>query len=46
MPDIMAWLDAQVPLTLVMDLLDEAGPDSHRILRDERPAPGQLAWLR
>jgi hypothetical protein len=45
MPDVMAWLDADVPLTLVMDLLDETGPNSQRILRAERPAPAQLAWL-
>ena len=44
-PDVMAWLRADVPLTLVMDLLDETGPDSRRILCDERPSPAQLAWL-
>ena len=46
MPNVMAWLDADVPLTLVMDLLDAAGPDSRRILSDEQPTPAQLAWLR
>ena len=45
MPDVMAWLGADVPLTLVMDLLDESGPDSTRILRDERPSPAQVSWL-
>ena len=46
MPDVMAWLGADVPLTLLMDLLDRGGPDSMRILRDERPTPAQVAWLR
>ena len=45
MPDVMAWLGADVPLTLLMDLLDQNGPNSMRILRDERPAPAQVAWL-
>ena len=45
LPNVMAWLDADVPLTLVMDLLDAAGPDSRRILHDEMPSPAQTAWL-
>ena len=45
LPDVMDWLDADVPLTLVMDLLDETGPCSQRILRAERPTPAQMQWL-
>jgi hypothetical protein len=41
----MAWLDSGLPVTLVMDLLDAAGPDSARILREERPPTAQLEWL-
>lgn len=44
-PDVMAWLDSGLPVTLVMDLLDAAGPNSARILREERPPPAQLEWL-
>jgi hypothetical protein len=43
--DVMAWLDAGLPLTLVMDLLDEHGPNSTRILQAERPQAGELEWL-
>lgn len=42
---VMSWLDAGVPLTLVMDLLDETGPNSQEILNEERPASAQLQWL-
>lgn len=44
-PDVMEWLDSGLPVTLVMDLLDAAGPDSARILCEERPPPAQLEWL-
>jgi hypothetical protein len=42
MPDPMSWLAAGVPLTLLIDLLDEAGPHSATILVDE---PADLTWL-
>lgn len=42
LPDPMAWLGAGIPLTLVLDLLDEAGPQSATILADE---PADLRWL-
>jgi hypothetical protein len=38
----MAWLAAGIPLTLVVDLLDELGPRSEVILADE---PADLHWL-
>lgn len=43
--DVMTWLDAGLPLTLVIDLLDENGPNSTQILHAERPLPAELAWL-
>lgn len=43
--DVMAWLDAGVPVTLLVDLLDPAGPNSKRILEYERPAAAELEWL-
>lgn len=45
LPDVMAWLDAGVPLTLVMDLLNPSGPSSARISRQEQPEPSHLDWL-
>ena len=42
LPDPMAWLAAGIPLTLVLDLLDETGPRSAAILADE---PADLRWL-
>lgn len=42
LPDPMAWLSAGIPLTLVLDLLDETGPRSAAILADE---PADLQWL-
>ncbi len=39
--DASQWLAAGVPLTLLIDLLDSAGPDSPRIYRDE---PADLDW--
>lgn len=41
-PDPMAWLAAGIPLTLVLDLLDEVGPRSAAILEEE---PADLHWL-
>ena len=37
-------LDAGVPLTLLLDLADPAGPDSQAINSVERP-PGDPIWL-
>ncbi len=41
-PDVTQWLVAGIPPTLLIDLLDEAGPDSRRIYREE---PGDLDWV-
>lgn len=38
----MAYLAAGIPLTLLIDLLDEVGPRSAAILEDE---PADLRWL-
>jgi hypothetical protein len=43
MPDTMLWLHERIPLTLLIDLLAEDGPDSHSILQSE---PADLAWTR
>jgi hypothetical protein len=40
-PDPIAWLRDGVPLTLLIDLLDAAGPDSAAIYRSE---PADLTW--
>lgn len=40
---VMAALAARVPLTLLADLADPAGPDSRRILASE---VADLSWLR
>ena len=45
LPDVMAWLDAGVPLTLVMDLSEVTGPNSRRILHEEQPDAVELQWL-
>lgn len=45
MPEVMTWLRSGVPLTLGIDLLDPAGPDSARIMREEWPAAESLGWL-
>jgi hypothetical protein len=37
-------LDAGIPLTLLLDLADPAGPDSQAINSVERP-PGDLIWV-
>ena len=42
LPDPLAWLAAGIPLTLVLDLLDERGPHSEQILLAE---PGDVAWV-
>jgi hypothetical protein len=43
LPDPMSWLAAGIPLSLLVDLLDEAGPRSDLILSNE---PADLSWLR
>jgi hypothetical protein len=40
--DMMEWLRAGVPLTLVLDLLDPSGPGSRQIYAEE---PADTAWL-
>jgi len=45
MPDTMAWLRAGIPLTLVIDMLDDDGPHSSRIVDVERPTAEGMAWL-
>ena len=42
LPDPMIWLADGIPLTLVMDLLDEHGPHSDQILIGE---PADLSWV-
>ena len=42
LPDPMRWLAAGVPLTLLIDLLAESGPDSGAISAVE---PGATDWL-
>lgn len=42
LPDPMRWLAAGVPLTLLIDLLAETGPDSDGINAAE---PGTADWL-
>lgn len=43
MPDPLDMLARGVPLTLLVDLLDEHGPDSRRVYAEER---GDASWLR
>jgi hypothetical protein len=43
LPDPMWWLHEGVSLTLLIDLLDERGPDSEEISRSE---PADLGWTR
>lgn len=40
MPDVMAWLRAGIPLTLLIDLLDENGPRSAALLTE----PSGAGW--
>jgi len=42
MLDPMDLLARGVPLTLLLDLLDERGPNSHRMYDEER---GDASWL-
>jgi len=42
LPDTYEWLRRHMPLTLLIDLLDPAGPDSMTIFTDE---PADLGWL-
>ena len=42
LPDPMQWLDQHLPVTLLIDLLDPAGPSSMRIFDEES---ADLAWL-
>ena len=41
---ILSLLESGVPLTLLIDLADPAGPDSRSINAVERP-PGDPIWL-
>ena len=43
LPDPLHWLEHGLPLTLLIDLLDSAGPDSQAILREE---PADVRWVR
>ena len=40
--DVMDLLESGVPLTLLIDLLDERGPASQTLYRDE---PADISWL-
>ena len=42
MPDMMTWLAAGIPPSLLIDLLDPLGPDSARRYREE---PADAGWL-
>lgn len=42
LPDPMSWLAAGIPLSLLVDLLDDAGPRSDVIFAAE---PADLSWL-
>ena len=42
LPDPMIWLADGIPLTLVIDMLDEHGPHSEQILTAE---PADLSWV-
>lgn len=42
MPNPMLWLEAGMPLTLLIDLLDSRGPVSPRIYAEE---PADATWL-
>ena len=42
LPDTMSWLAAGIPISLLVDLLDEDGPRSDLILLSE---PADLSWL-
>jgi hypothetical protein len=42
LPQPMEWLSSGIPLSLLIDLLDPAGPDSRRICRDE---PADTTWI-
>ena len=42
LPDPMNWLADGIPLTLVIDLLDEHGPHSAQILAAE---PADVSWV-
>jgi hypothetical protein len=42
MPDIMEWLAAGIPITLLIDLLDPAGPRAERRYAEEH---GDLGWI-
>lgn len=42
MPSVMGWLRAGVPLTLLVDLLDQQGPDSSRWYAEE---PADTSWV-
>lgn len=41
-PDVMDLLANGVPISLLVDLLDETGPDSHRFFVEEQP---DVEWL-
>jgi hypothetical protein len=43
MPDPLNLLASGVPITLLLDLLDERGPDSRRRYAEEH---GDTTWLR
>ena len=44
-PDVMTWLHAGIPLTLLIDLLDPRGPNSPTLLSAERPRRSGDPWV-
>lgn len=44
-PDVMTWLHAGIPLTLLIDLLDPRGPNSPGLLTGERQRRAGDPWL-
>ena len=42
LPDPLQWLEAGLPLTLLIDLLDPEGPRSSQILGAE---PADAGWI-
>jgi hypothetical protein len=42
LPDTYEWLNAGIPITLIIDLAEPDGPDSIRIMLEE---PADTGWI-